>query len=158
MAMSFSPMRGPQSSRRSYYTLGRKASGSRLWLWIHDQCLKVSVLKYLFEEVAKYSTGKGLLRPLVSLEIPCTYVLLPSISSVMKTVTTVLIGAHSIHSDGAVVSRAGTALVAVVAKDHHIPLLVCCETYKYSESMHLDSFAKNELGKNHPTRVCANAH
>jgi len=56
-----------------------------------------------------------------------------------------LVGAHSIHSNGAVFSRAGTALVAMMAKQHSVPVVVCCETYKFSEGVRLDSFTKNEL-------------
>ena len=51
------------------------------------------------------------------------------------------------QSDGAVYSRAGTALVAMMAKSHSVPTLVCCETYKFSEAVYLDSFSKNELGE-----------
>lgn len=61
-------------------------------------------------------------------------------------VSTVFVGAHSLHSNGAVFSRAGTALVAMMAKQHSVPVVVCCETYKYSEGVQLDSFTKNELG------------
>ena len=58
----------------------------------------------------------------------------------------VLVGAHSIHSNGSVYSRAGTALVAMLAKQHSVPVVVCCETYKFSDGVQLDSFTKNELG------------
>lgn len=37
-------------------------------------------------------------------------------------------------------------MVAMVAKAHNIPVLVCCETYKFNEGVILDSFGKNELG------------
>lgn len=78
--------------------------------------------------------------------IPCTYLLLPSIGAVITEVSIVLVGAHSLHSNGAVYSRAGTALVAMMAKQHSVPVVVCCETYKFSETVQLDSFTKNELG------------
>lgn len=65
----------------------------------------------------------------------------------MTEVTTVLLGAHSLSANGSVYSRAGTALVAMTAKDHSVPVMVCCETYKFSEGVMLDSFGKNELGK-----------
>jgi translation initiation factor 2B subunit (eIF-2B alpha/beta/delta family) len=57
-----------------------------------------------------------------------------------------MVGAHSLHSNGAVFSRAGTALVAMLASQHSIPVIVCCETYKFAEGVQLDSFTKNELG------------
>ena len=78
--------------------------------------------------------------------IPCTYLLLPAFGSIIAEVSTVFLGAHSIHTNGAVYSRAGTALVAMMAKQHSIPVVICCETYKFSENVQLDSFTKNELG------------
>ncbi|KAH8999322.1 IF-2B-domain-containing protein [Lactarius akahatsu] len=89
--------------------------------------------------------GKRLLSVLAAASIPCTYLLLPALSAVISEVSIVLIGAHSIHSNGAVFSRAGTALVAMMAKQHSVPVVVCCETYKFSEGVRLDSFTKNEL-------------
>ena len=44
-------------------------------------------------------------------------------------------------------SRVGTSQVALVAKSHNVPVLVCCETYKFSERVQTDSFVFNELGK-----------
>lgn len=79
--------------------------------------------------------------------IVCTYALLPALPSLMTEVTTVLLGAHSLSSNGAVYSRAGTALVAMMAKGHSVPVMVCCETYKFSEGVMVDGFGKNELGK-----------
>ncbi|KIY45856.1 IF-2B-domain-containing protein [Fistulina hepatica ATCC 64428] len=89
--------------------------------------------------------GKNLLRSLTSHDIPCTYALLPSLPSLLAETTTVFLGAHSIHTNGAVYSRAGTAMVALLAKSYNIPVLVCCETYKFSASVMLDGFGKNEL-------------
>ncbi|TFK27009.1 translation initiation factor eIF2B delta subunit [Coprinopsis marcescibilis] len=93
--------------------------------------------------------GKALLKALTSGENPikCTYALLPALPSVLTDVTTVFIGAHSIYSNGAVYSRAGTALVAMMAKQRNIPVVICCETYKFSEGVLVDAFGKNELGE-----------
>ncbi|KAG6903331.1 hypothetical protein C0995_013084 [Termitomyces sp. Mi166 len=91
--------------------------------------------------------GKALLRNLAKVvpPIPCTYALLPALPSLMTEVTTVLLGAHSLSANGAVYSRAGTALVAMIAKTHSVPVMVCCETYKFSDGVMLDGFGKNEL-------------
>jgi translation initiation factor eIF-2B subunit delta len=93
-------------------------------------------------------TGKALLKMLTNTTppIPCTYALLPALPSLMTEVTTVLLGAHSLSSNGAVYSRAGTALVAMMAKGQSVPVMVCCETYKFSEGVMLDGVGKNELG------------
>ena len=90
--------------------------------------------------------GKSLLTVLSSVGIPCTYLLLPALASVITDASVVLLGAHSLHSNGAVYSRAGTALVSMLAKERNIPVLVCSETYKFSDNVQLDSFTKNELG------------
>ncbi|GBE79392.1 eukaryotic translation initiation factor 2B delta subunit [Sparassis latifolia] len=89
--------------------------------------------------------GKRLLSVLSSAGVHCSYLLLPALGSVITEVSTVLVGAHSIHSNGALFSRAGTALIAMMAKQHSVPVVVCCETYKFSEGIQLDSFTKNEL-------------
>ena len=56
-------------------------------------------------------------------------------------------GAHAVLANGCVMSRVGTSQVALVAKSHNVPVLVCCETYKFSERVQTDSFVFNELGK-----------
>ncbi|KAI0036015.1 hypothetical protein K488DRAFT_76208 [Vararia minispora EC-137] len=89
--------------------------------------------------------GKRLLSILSRAGIPCTYLLLPALGSVIAEASIVFVGAHSIHSNGAVYARAGTALVAMLAKRHSVPVVVCCETYKFSDNVQLDSFTKNEL-------------
>ncbi|KAF8165045.1 translation initiation factor eIF2B delta subunit [Crassisporium funariophilum] len=91
--------------------------------------------------------GKALLKVLTGSQypIPCTYALLPALPSLLPEVTTVLVGAHSLFSNGAVYSRAGTAMVAMMAKAHSVPVVVCCETYKFSEGVMVDGFSKNEL-------------
>ena len=40
-------------------------------------------------------------------------------------------------------------MVAMLAKQYGIPVVVCCETYKFSEGLMLDGFGKNELGEYH---------
>lgn len=61
--------------------------------------------------------------------------------------TKVLLGAHALMANGYVMSRAGTAQVALVAKSYNVPVLVCCETHKFSERVQTDAFVYNEIGK-----------
>ncbi|KAF9534949.1 eukaryotic translation initiation factor 2B delta subunit [Crepidotus variabilis] len=91
--------------------------------------------------------GKVLLQSLIqgSNPIPCTYALLPALPSLLTDVSMVLVGAHALYSNGAVYSRAGTAMVAMMAKANSVPVVVCCETYKFSEGVMVDGFSKNEL-------------
>lgn len=67
-----------------------------------------------------------------------------------------LLGAHALMANGYVMSRAGTAQVAMVAKAYNVPVLVCCETHKFSERVQTDAFVYNEIGKSAIHAQCSN--
>lgn len=90
--------------------------------------------------------GKKLLAKLVSEDIPTSYVLVGSIGSVLANVTLVLLGTQSVLSNGSLYARAGTAMVAMTANAHGKPVVCCCETYKFSDRIMLDSISDNERG------------
>ncbi|MCO5578920.1 hypothetical protein L7F22_032770 [Adiantum nelumboides] len=90
--------------------------------------------------------GKGLLRRLLGRGISCTYTHINAVSYIMQEVTKVFLGASSVLSNGTVYSRVGSAAVAMVANAFHVPVMVCCETYKFHERVQLDSICFNELG------------
>lgn len=90
--------------------------------------------------------GKNLLRALMAAGIPCTYLLLSALGSVLSSVSLTLLGTHALLSNGAMYSRAGTATVAMMSKMANIPVICCCETYKFSDRIMLDSIVGNELG------------
>lgn len=90
--------------------------------------------------------GRLLLRRLVGKGISCTYVNINAVSYVMHEVTRVFLGASSVLANGTVYSRVGTACVAMVANACGIPVIVCCEAYKFHERVQLDSICCNELG------------
>lgn len=58
-----------------------------------------------------------------------------------------LLGAHALLANGYVMSRAGTAQIALIAKSYNVPVLVCCETHKFSERVQTDAFVYNEIGE-----------
>lgn len=60
--------------------------------------------------------------------------------------TKIFLGAFTLFSNGHVMSRAGTALVAMIANAYNVPVIVCCETYKFCERAQIDSICFNELG------------
>lgn len=94
-----------------------------------------------------YFSGKELLRFLVWNKIKCSYVLINAVSYIMPEVTKVMLGAHSLQANGYVMSRIGSSQITLVAKAYNVPVLVCCETYKFCERAQADSFVFNELGK-----------
>jgi translation initiation factor eIF-2B subunit delta len=93
--------------------------------------------------------GRKMLEKLRESDIKCSYILLNCISYVMDQVTKVLLGAAALMSDGSVLGRVGTACVALTAQRKAV--LVCCETYKISDRVQLESITGNELGD--PKRV-----
>ncbi|XP_054424595.1 translation initiation factor eIF2B subunit delta isoform X2 [Pteronotus mesoamericanus] len=89
--------------------------------------------------------GKHMLRFLVRAGVPASYLLIPAASYVLPEVSKVLLGAHALLANGSVMSRVGTAQLALVARAHNVPVLVCCETYKFCERVQTDAFVSNEL-------------
>jgi translation initiation factor eIF-2B subunit delta len=82
--------------------------------------------------------GKQLLETLQVADIPCGYIQLNALTFVMKQVAKVFLGTSAWMSNGASYDgRVGTACVALLAQDNHIPVLACCETYKISNKVRL---------------------
>lgn len=89
--------------------------------------------------------GREALRRLVQKGISCTYVLISAVSYILPEVSKVFLGAHALLANGYVMSRVGTSQIALVAKAFNVPVLVCCETYKFCDRVQTDSFVSNEL-------------
>ncbi|KAM9356047.1 translation initiation factor eIF2B subunit delta isoform 1-T1 [Pholidichthys leucotaenia] len=89
--------------------------------------------------------GRETLRRLVQQGISCTYVLISAVSYILPEVSKVFLGAHALLANGYVMSRVGTSQIALVAKAFNVPVLVCCEIYKFCERVQTDSFVSNEL-------------
>ncbi|XP_042157026.1 translation initiation factor eIF-2B subunit delta [Oncorhynchus tshawytscha] len=89
--------------------------------------------------------GREALRRLVQRGISCTYVLISALSYILPEVSKVFLGAHALLANGYVMSRVGTSQIALVARTFNVPVLVCCETYKFCEKVQTDSFVSNEL-------------
>nr|XP_043607960.1 translation initiation factor eIF-2B subunit delta-like [Erigeron canadensis] len=90
--------------------------------------------------------GQQLLRRLVEKGLSCTYSHINGVSYIMHEVTRIFLGAASVFSNGTIYSTVGTACIAMVAHAYHVPVLVCCESYKFHERVQLDSICFNELG------------
>ena len=89
--------------------------------------------------------GRVSLERLAKHGINCTYVLINAISFVMSRVTKVLLGAHGLLANGSVMSTIGSSQIALVAKSFNVPVVVCCETYKFCDKVQTDAFTNNEL-------------
>ncbi|KAG2325271.1 hypothetical protein Bca52824_007999 [Brassica carinata] len=124
-------------------TYGSPAAVEMVLLQAHELRKKFRVL--VVDSRPKLE-GQLLLRRLIKRGINCTYTHINAVSYIMHEVTKVFLGASSVLSNGTVYSRVGTACVAMVASAFRVPVLVCCEAYKFHERVQLDSICSNELG------------
>ncbi|KAL9266559.1 Translation initiation factor eIF2B subunit delta-like protein [Drosera capensis] len=124
-------------------TYGSSSSVEMIFLHAHELGKQFRVV--VVDSRPKFE-GQLLLRRLVAKGISCTYTHINAVSYVMHEVTRVFLGAASVLSNGTVYSRVGTASVAMVANAFRVPVLVCCEAYKFHERVQLDSICFNELG------------
>jgi translation initiation factor eIF-2B subunit delta len=90
--------------------------------------------------------GKALVRELVKEGLSCTYILINALSYAMHDVSTIFLGAHAMLSNGLLYSRIGSGMVLTAAKSRNIPVLVLCESIKFTDRVQLDSVTFNELG------------
>jgi len=89
--------------------------------------------------------GRTLVPKLVNAGIHCTYILLSALPQILPTVTKVLLGCDGVMANGCVLASVGTSQVALMSKSFNKPVVVCCETYKFTERVQTDSFVYNEL-------------
>ncbi|KAK3213590.1 hypothetical protein GRF29_28g397036 [Pseudopithomyces chartarum] len=89
--------------------------------------------------------GKTLARKLANEGINVRYFLITGASHAIKDASKVFLGAHAMMSNGRLYSRVGTALVSMLAKSHSLPVIVLCESVKFTEKVALDSIVGNEV-------------
>lgn len=116
----------------------------------------LNVLKKAKEEGINFSVivvdsrpkgeSKGMLLSLLKLGIHCTYIFINAVPLIIRKVNKVMIGCSSVLGNGAILSRVGTSVIALLAKQYTVPVLALCESYKFSEDVRLDSFTWNEIG------------
>ncbi|KAI7828371.1 eukaryotic translation initiation factor 2B delta subunit, partial [Kickxella alabastrina] len=91
------------------------------------------------------SEGRDLGRGRNGMNGGVTYAPVTALSFVMREASKVFLGAEAFFANGAMLSRAGTAMVALAAHSYHVPVIAACETYKFSERIQLDAVVSNEL-------------
>jgi translation initiation factor eIF-2B subunit delta len=89
--------------------------------------------------------GKHLAQSLRAAGIEVDYYPITGIAHAITQARKVFLGAHAMLSDGRLFSRAGSAIVAMQAADHRLPVHVLCESFKFSEKILVDSLAQNEV-------------
>ncbi|CAI6341180.1 unnamed protein product [Periconia digitata] len=108
----------------------------------HNAGISFSVIvvdsKPLFE-------GKTLARKLANAGLKVRYFLITGASHAIKDASKVFLGAHAMMSNGRLYSRVGTALVSMLANAQSLPVIVLCESIKFTEKVALDSIVGNEV-------------
>jgi len=89
--------------------------------------------------------GKKLARKLADHGIAVRYYLITGASHAVKDASKVFLGAHAMMSNGRLYSRVGTAVVSMLARSYSIPVIVLCESVKFTEKVALDSIVSNEV-------------
>lgn len=113
---------------------------------IHNALTLKKNIKVIVVDSRPLFEGRSMANTLRKKGINVVYALITSLDAVINmNVDYVLLGAHSILSNGFLYSRAGTAMIAMSAKRRNIPVLVCCESLKFSQRVQLDSVTYNEL-------------
>ncbi|KAF2453148.1 hypothetical protein BDY21DRAFT_293538 [Lineolata rhizophorae] len=89
--------------------------------------------------------GKRLAAQLAAAGIPVQYCLVSAAAQAMRDASKVLLGAHAMLGNGRLYSRVGTAIVAMHAHASDVPVIVCCESVKFTDRVALDSVVGNEV-------------
>jgi translation initiation factor eIF-2B subunit delta len=89
--------------------------------------------------------GKQLARKLANHGLKVRYYLITGASHAVKDASKVFLGAHAMMSNGRLYSRVGTALVSMLASSQSLPVIVLCESVKFTERVALDSIVGNEV-------------
>lgn len=89
--------------------------------------------------------GKQLARKLANAGVKVRYYLITGASHAIKDATKVFLGAHAMMSNGRLYSRVGTASISMLASAHSLPVIVLCQSVKFTEKVALDSIVGNEV-------------
>ena len=125
-------------------TFGHSGVVAKTLIHAHSEAKKR--FRVIVVDSRPFLEGRVMLAKLVEAGIDCSYIHMNSVGHVMKEVTKVFLGAHGLFSNGALLSRVGTATIALLSKNANKPVIVCCETLKFSDHLQMDSIVYNEIG------------
>ena len=101
------------------------------------ECL-VDNVKAIVTESRPPSEGRQLAAKLSKLGIETDFISDQQMGLFAKRADVALVGADTIASDGAVINKAGTCLLALAARNRGIPFYVCFESFKQRDASPVD--------------------
>eukprot|EP00730_Choanoeca_flexa_P019099 TRINITY_DN9316_c0_g1_i4.p1 TRINITY_DN9316_c0_g1~~TRINITY_DN9316_c0_g1_i4.p1 ORF type:complete len:561 (+),score=110.51 TRINITY_DN9316_c0_g1_i4:42-1685(+) len=90
--------------------------------------------------------GRQAVKLLTAAGIECSYIHIGAISYVMRHVSKVFLSAEAMLANGSFSGSIGSSMIAMMAHSLNVPVMLCCETYKFSDRVQTDAFVSNELG------------
>ncbi|OEJ85560.1 Translation initiation factor eIF-2B subunit delta [Hanseniaspora osmophila] len=116
-------------------------------LFVHNKVNLKKDFKVIIVDSRPLHEGKKCADYLKDQGLDVMYCMITSLAYVFQTIDIdyVIMGAHSILSNGFMYSRVGSAMLAMTAKLKNIPVIICCETLKFTNRVQLDSLTFNEL-------------
>ena len=82
-------------------------------------------------ETRPKNQGLITIRELAEAGVPVTLIVDSAMPYVMPQVSIAFIGTDSLESDGSVINKIGTQILAATARDFNVPIYACAETYKF---------------------------
>ncbi|HRE56061.1 MAG TPA: translation initiation factor eIF-2B [Candidatus Competibacter sp.] len=112
--------------------------------------LKEAGLRMIVTESRPLEEGRRLAEQLSVWKVPTVYITDAQMALFVARADAVLVGADSVLADGAVLNKAGTALLALAARERGVPFYVACESFKWRDAADpppvLEEMAPAELG------------
>jgi ribose 1,5-bisphosphate isomerase len=94
-------------------------------------------------------------RELAEAKVPVTLIVDSAMRYVMPEVAIAFVGTDTLESDGSVINKIGTHLLAATARDCKVPFYACAETYKFLPASKIGR--RVEIEKRSSREVVANA-
>jgi ribose 1,5-bisphosphate isomerase len=95
-------------------------------------CHRAGMVKMVYAcETRPRKQGLITSRELSKAGVPVTLMVDSAMRYVMPAVDTVFVGSDTVESDGSVINKIGTGLLAATARDFGVPVYACAETYKF---------------------------
>ena len=82
-------------------------------------------------ETRPKNQGLITIRELAEAGVPVTLIVDSAMRYVMENVSIAFIGTDSLESDGSVINKIGSRILAATARDFDVPVYACAETYKF---------------------------
>lgn len=101
-------------------------------------------IEVIATETRPWYQGHITVKRLAEEGIPVTLIVDSAMRYFMKDVDIVMVGADTVASNGAVINKIGTSLMALCAHEARVPFIVCAETYKFSPETVIGKLVKIE--------------